>query len=304
MSTRSSSGPCRVEVFVFCGRHSSRSLGPQKRLHRRRCVFCGRHSSRYALGPQRPFAVARPLSPALRAGDKPLLVSWSGFVDLRRGSRCAASPLLGLWPRPDPHGRCIRERVCFATPPLLTAFGRTPAANAATPGGGLLSSAFLASGVRVRGEGGPEQQKANPNVDSSSVKDPLRGSRRPDAGVRPNAVRRGTVAPHKSTGGRRFAPYLRAKRAQWGAENASFTRESTARFQINPRTSRPQTHFRGADRARSARRRTLAKQKPLLVRPLRGEQSEDGRSHNKSRHVSSGKESPDRTRRTVGRDRR
>ena len=76
-------------------------------------------------------------------------------------------------------------------PPFSLALGRTPAANAATPGGGLLSSAFLASVGRVHGEGGPGQQKANPSVDSSNVKAPLWGARRPAAGVRPSASEKG-----------------------------------------------------------------------------------------------------------------
>ena len=74
--------------------------------------------------------------------------------------------------------RCKRGRLRFATHPLLTAFGRTPAANAATPGGGLLSSAFLAVVVRVHSQGDLGQQKANPNVSLGSVTNPRRGLRR------------------------------------------------------------------------------------------------------------------------------
>ena len=75
----------RWQMFVFCGRPPLRyALGSQKRLHRRRCVFCERLSS-LTLGPQRSFAIARPLSPALCARDKPSLVFRFGFTD--RGPR-------------------------------------------------------------------------------------------------------------------------------------------------------------------------------------------------------------------------
>ena len=61
-----------------------------------------------------------------------------------------------------------------------------PRLDVAPPRGWLLSSAFLASVVRVHGKGGLGQQKANPNVDLGSVTDPRRGSRRLAAGVRPS----------------------------------------------------------------------------------------------------------------------
>ena len=65
--------------------------------------------------------------------------------------------------------------------------GRTPATHVAPPRGWLLSSTFLAVVFRVHGEVRPGQQEANPNVGLGSITDPLRGSRRPDAGVRPDA---------------------------------------------------------------------------------------------------------------------
>ena len=112
-------------------------------------------------------------------------------------------------------------RVVQRSPFGCSASGRTPATNVATPGGGLLSSAFLASMVRVQGESGRGQQKANPNVESSSVKVPLRGTRRPDAGVRPSASEKGArcttrtsskVRKPKPRNKRWFVPYAQA----WG----------------------------------------------------------------------------------------
>ena len=148
------------------------------------------------------------------------------------------------------------------------ASGRTPRLSAATPGGGLLSSAFLASMVRVHGEVGPGQQKANPDAGSSSVKATLWGARRPAAGVRPNAVRRGDAAQHERTSGRRLAPYLRAKRAQWGAENASSTHERPAKFANQSNTFTTADAFSGAERMRGW---TPAKQKHPPRQPLRTE---------------------------------
>ena len=54
-------------------------------------VFVMRGSLLALLGPQRSFAIARPPSPALRAGDKPPLVSWFGFTNRGRGSFSNAS---------------------------------------------------------------------------------------------------------------------------------------------------------------------------------------------------------------------
>ena len=94
-----------------------------------------------------------------------------------------------------------RRGLCCATRPLLTSFGRTPASGRRDPcfeTGGLLSSAFLAVVVRVHGEVGPGQQKANPNVDSSSVTATLWGARRESRGTsRARSARRGDVAKRK-----------------------------------------------------------------------------------------------------------
>jgi len=138
---------CLFSGFAFFGRgeRSCDASVAQERScwWRRGCIGGGvcfaNVYPRVPLGPQRPLALARPLSPALRAGDKPTLVSWFGFADQRRGSCCATSP-------------------------LLTAFGRTPATHVAPPRGWLFSSAFLASMVRVHGDGGRGQQEANSNV--------------------------------------------------------------------------------------------------------------------------------------------
>ena len=81
--------------------------------------------------------------------------------------------------------------LCNGPPSDATHPAGPPRLDAAAPGRGLLSSAFLASLVRVHGDGGPGQQKANPDVDLGSVKVPPRGTRRPDAGVRPSVSEKG-----------------------------------------------------------------------------------------------------------------
>jgi len=132
----------------------------------------------------------------------------------RRGrSRCAARPLLALRARSDPvskqAGRRAPQRVavtlpestfgcadqrrgsCCATRPLLTAFGRTPAANAAAPGGGLLRcrnprlGSLFAAQDQLRREREPQKPRKR------LISDPHRGSRRPVAGVRPSASEKG-----------------------------------------------------------------------------------------------------------------
>ena len=106
-----------------------------------------------------------------------------------------------------------RFALCSVPPSRLRSVG-PPRLDAATPEGGLLSSAFLASMVRVHDEVRPGQQKANPNVDSGSVTDPLRGSRRQSRGSgRARSARRGTVASRK--------PRLKSTREGGALHNAS-----------------------------------------------------------------------------------
>ena len=114
-----------------------------------------------------------------------------------------------------PHGRCIRRRLCCATRPLLTAFGRTPATHVAPPRGWLLGcsisrlGSLLAALDHLRREREPQKPRKR------LISNPRRGLRRPAAGVRPStqcekggrctthtpscaaATRRGRVAQHK-----------------------------------------------------------------------------------------------------------
>ena len=96
-----------------------------------------------------------------------------------------------------PHGRCIRRRLCCATRPLLTAFGRTPATHVAPPRGWLLGcsisrlGSLLAALDHLRREREPQKPRKR------LISNPRRGLRRPAAGVRPNAVRRGDAAQRK-----------------------------------------------------------------------------------------------------------
>ena len=114
-------------------------LGPQERLRWRRLSFCERPPERCALGPQRPLAVARPLSPALA----------------RRGQTIA----------------------CFL--------------------------------VWVHGT------RTTVVLESAPPKHPL------------------WIRELERASGRRLAP-LSERSERWGAENASFTRESTAKFTNQP----------------------------------------------------------------------
>ena len=94
-------------------------------------------------------------------------------------------------------GRCIRGRVSCATLPLLTSFGRTPAAHAAAPGGGLLRCTSLRLGSLFAVQDNLRREREPQKPRKRLISAPRRGARRPDAGVRPNAVRRGDAAQRK-----------------------------------------------------------------------------------------------------------
>ena len=111
----------------------------------------------------------------------------------------AAAPGGGLLRCSSPRlGSQIRDNVCIVqrAPSSRCALGRTPAANAAAPGGGLLRCPNLRLGLLFAAWDHPRHERTPQKPRKRLIIDPLRGSRRPDAGVRPNEVRRGRVAQH------------------------------------------------------------------------------------------------------------
>ena len=152
--------------------------------------FAARFASVLCVAPPAVLALARPLSPCasltLGRGTDP------SFVLGAPGSRSEKASVFCNAPPSDathPAGPCFavqRERLRYAASPLLALrSGGPPRLDAAPPRGWLFPSAFLASMVRVHGEVGPRQQKANPNVDSSNVTSPLGG-----CGVQPRGSAR------------------------------------------------------------------------------------------------------------------
>ena len=139
-----------------------------------RCFgFAGVHPpSRCALGPQRPLALARPLSPMLT----------------HRGQTNAC---FLVWV----HKSRTRFALCDVPPSRLRSAG-PPRLDAAPPGGGLLSSAFLASVVRIHGRRLFWAAKSEPKRGYGQLNSHPLGGAALAAGVRPSAARKKTHAKH------------------------------------------------------------------------------------------------------------
>ena len=82
-------------------------------------------------------------------------------------------------------------RIVQRSPSSRCPLGRTPAANAAAPGGGFLRCSSPRLGSLFAAWDHPRHERTPQKPRKRLIIDPLRGSRRPDAGARPNAVRRG-----------------------------------------------------------------------------------------------------------------
>ena len=177
-----------------------RAAPPRGRCMRRRVCFAAR-----ACAAREGVCVLR----------RPLLA-----MNRRRGSYCAARPSDATHPAGPPRLDAAtpvskqgvyyqalswllwfavhRRGLWLATPPLLTAFGRTPAAGRRDPRRGSIIKRFLGFCGSRSGRGWSWATKANPNVDSSSVIATLWGARRESRGsARARSARRGSVAQHK-----------------------------------------------------------------------------------------------------------
>ena len=82
-----------------------------------------------------------------------------------------------------------RRGLCFATSPLLTAFGRTPATHVAPPRGWLLRCSYPRLGSLFAAQEHRRYEREPHTPRKRLITNPLRGLRRPAAGVRPSAQR-------------------------------------------------------------------------------------------------------------------
>ena len=166
-------------------------MRPWPPLHDRGFVFCSAVCVcivRGAPSGPRSRSSAVPLCLAdAREGDRSQLRSWRSGFTLGEGVCILQRAPFGCYAS----GRTLfrgSERafaLCSVPPSRTACSGGPPRLDAAPPRGWLFPSAFLASMVRVHGEVGPRQQKANPNVDSSNVTSPLGG-----CGVQPRGSAR------------------------------------------------------------------------------------------------------------------
>ena len=84
-------------------------------------------------------------------------------------------------------GRCIRERSCCATRPLLTSFGRTPATGRRAPQRVAVIKRFLGFYDSRSRRRWSRAAKSKPRLEfRQRLSPPFWGARRPDAGVRPS----------------------------------------------------------------------------------------------------------------------
>ena len=143
----------------------------QERLSYRMLLFCKRPSSlcsarRGCVGGGFRFVSVHP-----RYARPPAALRYRSSAVPRASRRGQTNARLYVWVHE------LQTRFVLCNIPHLTAFGRTPASERRVPrNGGLISRAFLAHVVRVPGEGGPRQQKANPDVDWAAFQAPILGA--------------------------------------------------------------------------------------------------------------------------------
>ena len=94
-------------------------------------------------------------------------------------------------------GAIHRQGLCCATLPLLTSFGRTPATGRRAPQRVAVIKRFLGFYDSRSRRRWSRAAKSKPRHEfRQRLSPPFWGARRPDAGVRPNEVRRGDAAKY------------------------------------------------------------------------------------------------------------